>query len=251
VRQRLLHALLFLPSRGGPAGSIPGLAGEELEVETEDGERLHAVWAPARAPSRGHVLLCHGNAGDLRDRVPHAGLLTAAGFDVLLFDYRGYGRSSGRPSVEGTHRDARAAHDALLERAGAPDARVFFLGESLGAAVALRLAVERPPAGLVLQSAFTSVRAMAALHYRAIPRVLVPDAFPSLALIGRLRAPLLVLHGERDTIVPAAHGEALFEAAPEPKRLQLFSRAGHNDLIAEAGDQWAEAIAAWADDQAV
>jgi fermentation-respiration switch protein FrsA (DUF1100 family) len=127
---------------------------------------------------------------------------------------------------------------------------VFYLGESLGAAVALRLALEHPPAGLVLQSAFTSVRAMAALHYGAIPRALVPDAFPSLALIRRLRAPLLVLHGEADTIVPAAHGEALFEAAPEPKRLLLFSRAGHNDLIAEAGDQWAEAIAAWADDRA-
>jgi fermentation-respiration switch protein FrsA (DUF1100 family) len=89
---------------------------------------------------------------------------------------------------------------------------------------------------------------MAALHYRAIPRVLVPDAFPSLALIRRLRAPLLVLHGKRDDLVPAAHGEALFEAAPEPKRLCLFPAAGHNDLLAKAGPEWAEAIAAWADD---
>ena len=245
MRQRLLHALLFLPTRGGPAGGIPGLAGEELWPETQDGERLHTVWTPARAPRRGAILLCHGNGGNLHDRGPHARLLTAAGFDVLLFDYRGYGRSSGRPSVEGTRHDARAAHAALLERAGT--GRLIYLGESLGAAVALGLALERPPAGLVLQSAFTSVRAMAALHYPAIPQAVVPDAYPSLKLIGKLRAPMLVLHGERDELVPAAHGEALHAAAPEPKRLRILPGVGHNDLLAGAGSTWAEAIAAWTD----
>jgi pimeloyl-ACP methyl ester carboxylesterase len=192
------------------------------------------------------VLLCHGNAGNVGDRVPHVELLSAAGFDVLAFDYRGYGRSSGRPGEAGTYRDARAARDALLRRDGVDPARVLYLGESLGGAVALELSIDHPPAGLVLQSAFTTVRDMARLHYPFVPRALVPDAYPSLRLIRRLRAPLLVLHGDRDAIVPLMHGEELFHAAPEPKRIEVFPGAGHNDLIARAGREWAEAIRSWA-----
>ncbi len=164
---------------------------------------------------------------------------------MLVFDYRGYGASSGRPTVEGTRRDALAAHDALLARASGR--RVLYLGESLGAAVALALAVERPPEGLVLQSAFTSLRDMAALHYPFVPRAVVPEVFESLALVSRLRAPLLVLHGERDELVPASHGERLFAAAPDPKAIHLFPRLGHNDLLDGAGEQWAQVIAGWAD----
>ncbi len=247
MRKRLLNALLFFPSHGGPDPSaVPDLAIEEVAFETEDGERLHGWWLPAKARRRGHVLLCHGNGGDIGDRTTHARLLTTAGFDVLLFDYRGYGRSTGKPSEEGTHRDARAAHAALLQRA--EDDRVFYLGESLGGAVALALALEQPPAGLILQSAFTSVRDMARLHYPYIPRGLVPDAYPSIALVRNLRAPLLVLHGERDEIVPASHGEALFEAAPAPKRIHVFPRAGHNDLVSGAAERWVDVIARWAEE---
>jgi hypothetical protein len=223
---------------------VAGPGAQDVEIDTEDGERLHGWWVPARGASRGHVLLCHGNAGDVRDRIPHVRLLAAAGLDVLVFDYRGYGASSGRPTVEGTRRDARAAHDALLARASGR--RVLYLGESLGAAVALGLAVERPPAGLVLQSAFTSVRDMAALHYPFVPRAVVPGVYDSLALVPRLRAPLLVLHGERDEIVPASHGERLLAAAPDPKAIHVFPRLGHNDLVDGAGEAWAEVIADWA-----
>ena len=192
------------------------------------------------------MLLCHGNAGNVGDRVPHVELLSAAGFDVLAFDYRGYGRSSGRPGEAGTYRDARAARDALLRRDGVDPARVLYLGESLGGAVALELSIDHPPAGLVLQSAFTTVRDMARLHYPFVPRALVPDAYPSLRLIRRLRAPLLVLHGGRDRIVPLMHGEELFHAAPEPKRIEVLTGAAHNDLIARAGREWADAIRSWA-----
>jgi len=107
---------------------------------TADGERVHGLWLRAAEPAFGHVLFCHGNAGDVTDRLPYAVLLAAAGLDVLLFDYRGYGRSSGRPSEEGTHADARAAREALLGRQGVDPARLLYLGESLGGAVALRLA---------------------------------------------------------------------------------------------------------------
>jgi uncharacterized protein len=180
------------------------------------------------------------------DRIPHVALLSAAGFDVLAFDYRGYGRSSGRPSEHGTYRDARAARDALLRQEGVDAARVLYLGESLGGAVTLALAVELPPAGLILQSTFTSVRDMARLHYPLIPGALVPDAYPSLRLVRRLGTPLLVLHGDRDPIVPPVHGDELFAAAPGPKRIEVFAGAAHNDLISRAGSRWARVIAAWA-----
>lgn len=247
VNRLLLHSFLYFPSRAimkTPAQA--GLAFRELDIETEDGERLHGWWVAAPPPSAGAVLLCHGNAGNVGDRVLHAELLSAAGFDVLLFDYRGYGRSSGRPSEEGTYRDARAARLALLRQPEADRARVFYLGESLGGAVALALALESPPRGLILQSTFTSVREMSRLHHPFIPPALVPDAYPSRRRIAELRAPLLVLHGECDDIIPLSHGQALFDAAPEPKRMRVFPGVGHNDLVALSGSSYAGAITSWA-----
>ena len=244
VRRPLLNALLFHPER--ELAATPQAPYEEVAAETEDGERLHAWWIPAAERSAGHVLYCHGNGGNIGDRVQHAELLRRAGLDVLLFDYRGYGRSTGRPTEEGTYRDARAARAALLERREVDAGRVLYLGESLGGVVAVALAQEAPPAGLVLVSAFTSVRDMARRHYRFIPAAAVPDAYPSLQRIRELRAPLLVLHGDRDDLVPLMYGQELFDAAPEPKRMQVLSGAGHNDLLERAGSEWAGAIGAFA-----
>ena len=123
---------------------------------------------------------------------------------------------------------------------------MFYLGESLGGAVALDLALERPPAGVVLLSAFTGVRELGRLHYPFVPAGLIPDAYPSLRRIRGLRAPLLVLHGDRDDIVPLAQGRALFEAAPGPKRMHVFPGLGHNDLVPLAGAEFAQVIASWA-----
>ena len=238
---------MYFPSAGCDQTPVDvGLAYRDLVIETEDGERLHGWWMPASSPSLGHVLLFHGNAGNVCDRLQHAELLVAAGFDVLLFDYRGYGRSSGTPSERGTYRDARAALAALVDEPGVDGSRVVYVGESLGGAVALALALEHPPTGLVLQSAFTSVRAMARVHYPFIPTALVPDAYPSLRLMRGLEAPLLVLHGDRDEIVPVSHARALFDAAPEPKRLRVFPDVGHNDLIPLAGPAYAHEISSWA-----
>ncbi|MBA3421566.1 MAG: alpha/beta hydrolase [Thermoleophilaceae bacterium] len=244
----LLNTFLYFPSRviaRQPADA--GFSAHDLHIETDDGERLHGWWIVSSAPSRGHVLLCHGNGGNVGDRVDHARLLSTAGYDVLLFDYRGYGQSSGRPSEDGTYRDARAARRALLRQDGVDESRIVYLGESLGAAVALALALEAPPRGLVLQSAFTSVRDMARLHYPFLPGALVPDAYPSLRRIETLRSPLLVLHGERDDIVPCSHGRALLDAAPDPKQIRIFPGLGHNDLVPLAGAAWSEAIASWWD----
>jgi uncharacterized protein len=243
--------MMFFPAPALEATpAAVGLAFSELEMDTDDGEGLHGWWVRASVSPVGHVLFCHGNAGNIADRLPHAALLSAAGFDVLLFDYRGYGRSGGRPSEHGTYRDARAAWQALREQPAVDPGRVVYLGESLGGAVALKLAVEHPPAGLVLQSSFTGVRDLARLHYPYIPPPLVPDAYPSLALIPRLRAALLVIHGERDEIVPLSHGERLFKAAPAPKRMHVVGDAGHNDLVARMGADYGRVIAEWATESA-
>lgn len=248
LRTLLLNSLLYFPSRvleQTPAEA--GLRYTDVAFETEDGERLHAWWIPTPKPSAlAHVLHLHGNAGNISSRVDEAKLLAEAGLDVFLFDYRGYGRSTGSPDEEGTYRDARAARAALLRQKGVDPARVLYLGESLGGAVGLALALESPPRGLVLRSTFTSVKDMARLHYPIVPGFMVVDAYPGLARIARLRAPVLVIHGDRDDIVPLSHGEALFAAAPGPKAMRVFPGLGHNDLVALAGRAYAEAVASWA-----
>ena len=245
--QAALNTFLYFPERElSRWPSDLGLAAREVSIDTDDGERLHGWFVASERHRRGHVLFCHGNGGNIGDRLYQASLLATVGFDILLFDYRGYGRSSGRPSEEGTYRDARAAREVLLRQEQVTDSRVIYLGESLGGAVALALALDAPALGLVLQSTFSSVRDMAREHYR-LPGFLVPDAYPNRARVKKLRSPLLILHGERDEIVPARHGRALFDAAPEPKSLRLFPGLGHNDLVERAGDDWAAAIASWRD----
>jgi fermentation-respiration switch protein FrsA (DUF1100 family) len=243
-----LNGLLYFPSRAfyaKPADA--GLEHEDVDFQAEDGTRLHGWWIRTeRRPAVAHVLLAHGNAGNIGDRVLHARLLADAGLDVFLFDYRGYGRSEGRPDEEGTYRDARAARQALLRRDGVDGGRVVYLGESIGGAVALALAVETPPMGLVLQSAFTSVKDMGRLHYPFIPAAIVPDAYPNLRRVARIGTPLLVIHGDRDDIVPVGHGRALFEAAPQPKRLEIVRGAGHNDLLDAMGAAYGAVVAGWA-----
>lgn len=243
-----LNGLLYFPSRSFYATpEVVGLAHEDVAFQAEDGTRLHGWWIRSpRQPAVAHVLLAHGNAGNIGDRVLHAKLLTDAGLDVFLFDYRGYGRSEGKPAEEGTYRDARAARAAVLRQAGVDAARLVYLGESIGGALAVALAVEAPPLGLVMQSAFTSVRDMGRLHYPLIPPALVPDAYPNIRRIAEIRSPLLVIHGDRDDIVPVGHGRALFEAAPPPKRIEIVRGAGHNDLIDAMGASYGAVIADWA-----
>lgn len=243
----LVDALVYFPERqlyGDPADV--GLAFTDMAIPTEDGERLHGWWIPARAsPARGHVLFFHGNAGNVSHRLEHALALTAAGLDVLLVDYRGYGQSTGRPSEEGLYRDARASLLAVRSGGQVDPARVVYMGESLGGAIALHLAIEAPPLALVLQSAFTSLRDIAREHYPAALSGLAGDAYPNVVRIAALRVPVLIVHGDVDDIVPVAHARALFAAAPEPKRLRVVPGAGHNDLVDRMGAAYGTEVAAW------
>ncbi|GAB2667096.1 alpha/beta hydrolase [Nocardia goodfellowii] len=242
----ILNALTYMRDRRiSQTPAVLGLAYQDLSIATADGETVHAWWLPARR-SVGHVLFAHGNAGNIGDRVPIYALLTDAGFDVLAFDYRGYGRSTGRPSEHGTYLDARAARQALLDRPGVDPERVVYLGKSLGGGVMLELATEYPPAGLILVSTFTGIRDAARGIYPFVPAPLVPDAYPSLRRIREVRAPVLITHGDRDELLPLQHAERLYEAASEPKQLEVFAGAGHNDLIFSAGARWIDLVSTWA-----
>lgn len=221
--------LVYFP---GPAPRLDpaalGLAHREVELATADGERLHA-WSFPRESACGAVLVCHGNAGSIEHRLELARAFLALGWAVLLFDYRGYGRSTGSPSEEGTYRDAEAAHEHLTRVEGFAPERIVLHGESLGAAVAVELALRRPCAGLIVESAFTSIPDMAAALYPFLPvRLLARIRYDNLGKIARPGVPLLVVHSPVDELVPMAHGERLFAAAQAPRRF-LRTGGGHND----------------------
>jgi uncharacterized protein len=235
----LQRRLLYLPAPRTvpPAASVlPGA--EEVMFETADGLRLGGWFVPAegREAPRTAVLVCNGNGGNRSLRAPLAAALARMGLYVLVFDYRGYGGNPGQPTEAGLATDARAALDYLAGRPEVDPARVVYFGESLGAAVALRLAIERPPAALVLRSPFASLAEVGQLHYPLVPvSLLLRDRYDSAALAGRLAAPLLVVAGGRDRIVPASHSRRLFAAAPQPKRLVVVDGADHNDHDLLAG----------------
>jgi len=228
-----------------------GLRYEEARLVAEDGVTLHGWFLPIEG-SRFTVLVCHGNAGNISHRLDRAMLMHAKlKTDVFLFDYRGYGLSEGTPDEQGTYRDARAAHRYLSTARGIPPGNLIIFGESLGAAVALQLALEVPARALVLEAPFTSVADMArsVLPFLPIGRLLRTH-YDNLAKIGGLRMPLLILHGERDTTVPFAQGRRLFEAAPEPKQFFAIPGAGHNDTYFIGGDAYWEAWGAFLDELA-
>jgi fermentation-respiration switch protein FrsA (DUF1100 family) len=216
------------------ASVLPGA--EEVAFDTADGLRLGGWFVPGQSAPGPAVLVCNGNGGNRSMRAPLAAALARMGLHVLLFDYRGYGGNPGHPGEEGVAADARAALDHLAGRPEVDPARVVYFGESLGAAVALRLAIERPPAALVLRSPFASLAEVGRRHYPLLPvSLLLRDRYDSAALAGRLAAPLLVLAGGRDQIIPSDHSRRLFAAAPQPKRLAVLDGADHNDHELLAG----------------
>jgi uncharacterized protein len=224
--------LIYFPSPGpvpSAAAMLPGA--RDVVLETDDGIRLGAWFLPASGGKRGPaVLICNGNAGDRSMRAPLAAALARAGRSVLLFDYRGYGGNPGQPSEDGLAADARTAEAWLAAQPEVDPDRIAYFGESLGAGVAVGLAVERPPAALVLRSPFTSLADVGRVHYPWLPvgRLLM-DRYPSIDRIGSVDAPVLVIAGSRDDIVPAKLSRRLYDAANEPKRYVEVPGVGHND----------------------
>lgn len=208
-----------------------GLEGfTEQFVDTPDHVRLQLWYRPA-ATGYPTVLYLHGNASNLGGRAGIYAALAQQGFGVLALSYRGYGKSGGEPTEAGLYTDARMAMAFLTEHEHIPLHRIILFGESLGTGVAVQMATEYATGALVLEAAYTSVAARAAEIYFYVPvNLLIHDKFYSLKKIGRIKAPLLLFHGELDQTIPIAHGKALFDAAPEPKQAIFFPYIGHNDF---------------------
>jgi len=243
----LQRRLIYLPAPGAvpSAGAVlPG--SEEVAFDTEDGLRLRGWFVPGGTGAAGAtVLVFNGNAGNRSARAPLAAALARAGTSVLLFDYRGYGGNPGHPSETGLAADARAAREYLLSRSDVRPESIIYFGESLGAAVAIGLAAEHPPAALVLRSPFTSLADVGQLHYPYLPvRALLKDRYDSAGRIRAVRCPLLVLAGGADGIVPAGQSRRLHALAADPKRYVEIPNAGHNDWDLLAGDRLVREILA-------
>ena len=228
-----------------PSGAVPPAAAvlggtQEVGFDTDDGLRLEGWYLPAGGNGRGTtVLVCNGNAGNRSMRAPLAAALSQAGLAVLLFDYRGYGGNPGRPSERGLLADARAARRYLESRGDVDSSRLVYLGESLGAAVAVALATESPPAALILRSPFTSLVEVGQLHYPFLPAgLLLRDRYPVMNQIRHVASPLLVVAGEQDGIIPPAQSRKLYEAADGSKRFVLIPGAHHNDPELLMGDRF-------------
>jgi fermentation-respiration switch protein FrsA (DUF1100 family) len=228
--------LIFFPERGLPeTPAVVGLRFEDAAIRTDDGVKLHAWWIPGRRPES--LLWMHGNAGNISHRIDQARLLhQLVGAGVLMLDYRGYGRSAGAPSEAGLYADARAALRFLRGRSDVVADRIFYFGQSLGSAVAIDLAAEEPPRALIIEAPFTSIRAMASTIVPGPLARIVPNSFDNLAKIGRIRCPILIVHGDRDEIVPYQQGRELFAAAHPPKAFYTVRGAGHNDTYVVGGE---------------
>jgi hypothetical protein len=241
------NRLIFYPSAELLATPQRARLGfDDVAFTTEDGVDLHGWWIPARH-ERAVLLFFHGNAGNIGDRIDSIEIFHRLGLTVFIIDYRGYGRSLGRPSELGTYKDAAAAWRYLATERGVSPDRVVVFGRSLGAAVATKLAVEQPPRALILESAFTSVPDMAALAFPFLPvRFLARTRYDNLGRIGDIHCPLLVIHSRDDEIIPFAQGRRLYQAANEPKRF-LEINHGHNDGFLLSGSLYTDGLAAFLD----
>jgi fermentation-respiration switch protein FrsA (DUF1100 family) len=222
--------LLYFPDPSRPQlGVLAQLGVREVQLTTADGLSLLSWYLPAR-PGRPAILYFHGNGGNIGHRADWVQRFAREGYGVLMLEYRGYGGNPGKPTEAGFYQDALAAYN-FLGHEGIAAARVVLYGESLGSGVAVYLAASRHVGGLILESPYTSVAAVAQYHYPYVPAaLLVWDRFDARSRISQVKAPILILRGGRDAIVPGRFSQALFDAAPEPKEAWLAPEAGHEEL---------------------
>ena len=232
--QTLAELLLFFPSKY-PAGNWKpnDLRFEDVFFFAEDKTKLHGWYCPCASP-RAVLLIAHGNAGHVASRAVWLRYLqTRAKVSVFMFDYRGYGRSEGTPTVEGAIQDAAAARVKLRELAAVKDSEMLLMGESLGGAIVIQLAADSPPRGLILQSSFSSLRDVADVHYPKLSWLVPRNKLDSVAQIVRYRGPVLQSHGNRDRTIPFSSGAKLFRAANEPKLFVSIENADHNNWLTD------------------
>ena len=221
---------------------------EEVWFRTADGLKLHGwFFRSSSGPAAATVVYAHGNGGNVSYCDWVGTSLAARGFDVLLIDYRGYGRSEGEPAGErGLYADADAAYDFVTRERGVPAGRVVLYGQSLGTAAAADVAARRECGALVLESGLSSAGDMAGAIMPWLPRFvrgLTKNKLDTVSKLPRVGCPVLVVHGGRDQIIPVEQGRRLFDAAPEPKRLMIIDGAGHNDLSIVGGEKYMDSLA--------
>ena len=243
--------LIYFPQQQiSDTPSAIGLDYTPVNIATADGETLHGWWVPA-PDAKGTVLFFHGNAGNISHRINYLKMFERLGYNTLLFDYRGYGQSSGAPSESGTYLDAQAAWRYLTETQGIAVERIVLFGESLGGAVAAWLAAREKPGLLVLASTFTSVPDMAAEIYPFLPvRWIARFQYNTLESLQSVTCPVFIAHSPDDDIVPFAQSQRLLEAAPEPKEF-LFLHGGHNTGFIFMQPEWIKSLGAFMDENIV
>ena len=244
---------IFFPERGITATPADvGLEFEDVYFTASDGVTLNGWYVPADSDLT--LLWFHGNAGNIANRLEHLALThRLLGVNVFIFDYRGYGLSEGSVSEAGTYLDAAAAVDYLVDQKSVDTGRQLVMyGHSLGGSVAVEMAGRYPTRGLIVESTFTSIRGMAKNLYPYLPSGVVASflrtRYDSLSKIAGARAPVMVVHGDRDEMVPIAEGRRLYEAAMHPKRFHTVVGAGHNDVYAIGGERYFEAIRRFIED---
>lgn len=249
IVRRFERAVTFQPAPydGGPTWRLPA-RGEDIWFETAGGIKLHGWHVRAETVTpKATVIYLHGNGGNLSYTGWLAEELSARGFDVLLFDYRGYGRSGGVSTGEASlNEDADAAYNYLVNARGVAPETIVLYGQSLGTTAAVDLASRKPCRALILESGLSSASDMAALVVPGVPRFfhrMGLNRFESARKLEAARCPVLVAHGEHDEVIPVAHGRALYDAAREPKRLIIIPRAGHNNVVATGGDEYLDTVA--------
>lgn len=240
--------LVFFPVPASSADMKPaqiGLPAEEVFLATSDGVRLHAWWV-ASPGATVTLLLLHGNAGNLSDRLETIAFLRQLPANVLAVDYRGYGQSEGRPSEEGVYRDAEAAYAYLTRERGIPPDRLVVLGQSLGTAVAVDLTAKRPVAGLILESGFPSAPRLAqrALWLPGL-RFIIRSRFDSATKLKQIHVPVLVAHCRQDPVIPYEMGEELYAAANQPKTFVSYAGNCHEPLYLADADDYASKLRAF------
>jgi fermentation-respiration switch protein FrsA (DUF1100 family) len=232
IMGRLLHRyFIYIPDRSRIAPKDAGLLSvEEVVFKAADGTKLVAWYQPARGP-KPTLLYFTGNSGNVANRAGKIRTIAADGYGVFMLNYRRYGGSEGRPSEARIAADAVSAYDYLRGLGVAPHDIVAY-GESLGTAVATRLALQRHVAALVLEAPFTSILAVGKMLWKYFPLDLIMvDQYRTVDRIGEVKAPLFIVHGARDAIIPLDHARHVFHAANEPKSLVVVPQAGHNDLF--------------------
>jgi len=226
------RSLMYFPETARTAPAAAGLPqAQEVVLDTADGEKVIAWHVPPRGDAR-TVLYFHGNGGSLRLRADRFQRIAAAGVGLVALSYRGYGGSTGKPTEDGLINDARAAYAFAADRYP----RIALWGESLGTGVAVALAAEKPVTRMVLDAPYTSALDLARANHWYLPvRLLMKDQFRSDQRIARVKAPVLIMHGEVDQIIPIAHGERLFAMIPGPKQFVRFPGGYHVDLDRHGG----------------